>query len=282
MHLLHHSFCILIFVTFYLLCVCACLWLWACHDNTCGENSFGKSFLSFCVCATDWTQFFKVWQQAPTHGDLSPRLNTHLFIPLLYFLTFPSLPWSVELRFVSRTERRYSSTTASFASLGTCLHCREWCYSLWVAYRQPDSCNFCKNFHQPSQNHRLLLSVELLLADHRLHVRQDLQWRTKVKRKSSYWKHEVQISMPVVVKTFSLNFNNHPVRANASIIISVLQPRALSKLRQRDLPTINLKRAVCFSCALVHSSHLYELSVDGETEKQWLFSKSILLREKNS
>jgi hypothetical protein len=53
-------------------------------------------------------------------------------------------------------------------------------------------------------------------------VREYLHERTKEKRVDSYWKQEVQISLPVVVKTCSLNLNKHAVRANTSTIMSVL------------------------------------------------------------
>lgn len=155
--------------------VCVCLW--TCH-NTCveikGQHWGITSLLLLCLCY--WlNSVLQAWQQALTHGELLPRIDVYLSLSLYFILSlFPLLPQPVGLSFVSRTERKWSSTTEPFVFVGIYLCCREQCYCLWAVCTLVDRCNWCINFYQPSYSHRLLLNAELLLTDQRLYMRQDL------------------------------------------------------------------------------------------------------------
>lgn len=146
----------------------ACVWLWACHNihvEIKGQHWGITSFLLLCLCY--WlNSVLQAWQQALTYSELLPRLNVYLSLSLYFILSLflLLLPQSVRLSFVSRTETKRSSITESFVSVRIYLYCREQCYCLQVVCTLPDRCNWCRNFYQPSYNHRLLLNVDLLLT----------------------------------------------------------------------------------------------------------------------
>lgn len=145
-HLFHHS-SLLIFATFHLLCVyvhaCICVAVGTpCCMYGNKRTSLGSHFSPSTISVLQTDSAMQAWSQAPTHDVLAPRLHTYLPFPL-YFIPkiFPSLSSLDCWTYPCVQDRRCCSTTASFASLTTYLHCRKQCYCLWIVCQQPGRCN---------------------------------------------------------------------------------------------------------------------------------------------